>query len=104
MKPGETINDVIKRKYKNKEKLINVAMGRQKAELVLKNASYVNVFSGEICHGDIAISGGIIAGIGKYSGDVEINVKNQIVTPGLFDAHIHLESTLLSPLSAALFR
>ncbi|MCD8205792.1 MAG: adenine deaminase [Clostridia bacterium] len=79
------------------EKLINVAAKREKAELVLKNARYVNVFNGKIESGDIAIHMGKIAGIGSYSGVEEIDVANFTVVPGYIDGHVHIESSQLSP-------
>ncbi len=97
MKPNEIVGEHFERKYAEKDKLIAVATGKQKADFVLKNARYVNVFSGEICKGDIAISGELIAGIGSYEGIFELDVSGKIVTPGLIDAHIHLESSLVKP-------
>lgn len=85
------------RAAEEKKNLIDVAMGRKKAELVLKNAAYVNVFSNELCMGDIALAGGRIAGIGSYAGETELDLRGKIVCPGFIDAHIHLESSLVSP-------
>ncbi len=80
-----------------KQFLVSVAMGEKKAELVLKNATYVNVFSNELCQGDIAVARGVVAGIGSYEGETEVDVSGKIVCPGFIDAHIHLESSLVSP-------
>ena len=44
----------------------DIARGLGKADLVLKNAKIVNVFTGEIVDGDIAVADGMIAGIGRY--------------------------------------
>ncbi len=77
--------------------LIETAAGRTPAELVLKNAQYVNVFSGELLRGDIAVCNGKIAGIGTYGGKEEIDMGKKILCPGFIDAHIHLESSLVSP-------
>ena len=79
------------------EKLINVAMGREVADLVLKGGNIVNVYTGEIEVGDIAIVGGVIAGIGDYKGKTEIDVKGKYLAPGFIDGHLHIESTMLSP-------
>ncbi|MGN0818096.1 MAG: adenine deaminase [Candidatus Coproplasma sp.] len=79
------------------EKFINAAAGRVKADLVLKNASYVNVFNGSIERGDIAVVGDRIVGIGDYSGAEEIDVSGLTVVPGYIDAHVHIESSQLSP-------
>lgn len=90
-------NDNTNRELKNQEKIIRVAGCCEKADLVLKNASYVNVFTGELLTGDIAVANGIIAGIGRYSGEAELDMTGKVVVPGFIDAHIHLESSLLSP-------
>lgn len=80
-----------------KQRIIAVAAGREKADLVLKNAKYLNVFSNEFLCGDIAVANGLIAGIGKYDGKTEIDVSGKLVLPGFIDAHIHLESSMVTP-------
>lgn len=80
-----------------KQRLIAVAAGREKADLVLKNAKYLNVFSNEFLCGDIAVANGMIAGVGKYDGKTEIDVSGKLVLPGFIDAHIHLESSMVTP-------
>ena len=87
----------INRKLNKKLHVIDVAAGRVPADLVLKNAAYVNVFSNELCRGDIAVAEGLIVGMGEYHGKVEADVGGKIVLPGFIDAHIHLESSLVSP-------
>ncbi len=80
-----------------KQRIIAVAAGREKADLVLKNAKYLNVFSNEFLSGDIAVANGLIAGVGKYDGKTEIDVSGKFVLPGFIDAHIHLESSMVTP-------
>ena len=80
-----------------KQRIIAVAAGREKADLVLKNAKYLNVFSNEFLCGDIAVTNGLIAGVGKYDGKTEIDVSGKLVLPGFIDAHIHLESSMVTP-------
>lgn len=80
-----------------KQRIIAVAAGREKADLVLKNAKYLNVFSNEFLCGDIAVANGLIAGVGKYDGKTEIDVSEKLVLPGFIDAHIHLESSMVTP-------
>lgn len=80
-----------------KQRLIAVAAGREEADLVLKNAKYLNVFSNEFLSGDIAVANGLIAGVGKYDGKTEIDVSGKFVLPGFIDAHIHLESSMVTP-------
>ncbi|MGB3368619.1 MAG: adenine deaminase [Acidaminobacteraceae bacterium] len=76
---------------------IDVAAGRVKAELVLKNAKVVNVFTEEIISGDVAIQDGIICGVGHYSGEKEVNLNGKYVAPGLIDGHVHIESSMVTP-------
>ena len=79
------------------EKYISAAAGRTKADIVLKNAKYVNVFNGKIESGDIAICGDRVVGTGSYEGVKEIDVSGMYVLPGYIDGHVHIESSQLSP-------
>ncbi len=79
------------------KKLIDVAMKRIPADLVLKNASVIDIFTGEIVEGDIAVSDEWIAGVGSYEGVKEIDAGNLFASPGLIDSHIHIESSYLTP-------
>lgn len=81
----------------NLEQLILVARGQQKAALVFKNAQIFNSFTGEFESADLAISGGYIAGIGDYQGLVEYDASGCYLTPAFADAHVHIESSMLSP-------
>ena len=94
---SESYAGKINRKLLKKRRIIAAAAGREKADLVLKNAAYVNVFSNELCHADIAVAEGLIVGMGRYDGEVEQDCTGKIVLPGFLDAHIHLESSLVSP-------
>ncbi|WP_425448771.1 adenine deaminase [Dethiothermospora halolimnae] len=76
---------------------IDLAAGRKKAELVLKNGKIINVFSHEIIEGDIAIDKGKIVGIGEYEGEEEIDLEGKYISPGLIDGHVHIESSMVSP-------
>lgn len=81
-------------KYKRR---IDLAAGRDKVELVLKNCKIVNVFSHRIIKGNIAIDSGKIIGIGDYLGRNEIDMKGRYVAPGLIDSHQHMESSMVTP-------
>ena len=87
----------LKQDLDKKHKIISIASGSIPADLVLKNATYVNVFLNELCTDDIAVANGVIAGLGKYTGKTEVDMTGKIVCPGFIDAHIHLESSLVSP-------
>lgn len=80
-----------------KQKRVNVAMKKEKADLVIKNGKIINVFTKEIVEGDIAICMDQIVGIGNYSGINEIDAKGKYVCPGLIDSHVHIESTMVTP-------
>ena len=66
MLANETYLEKVRRKLEKKQRVIRVAGGAEKADLVLKNATYLNVFSNEFCHGDIAVAEGLIVGMGKF--------------------------------------
>lgn len=74
-----------------------MALGEEKAPLVLKNGKILQVLTNEILEGDIAISHGVILGVGTYEGVAEIDLEGSYVAPGFIDAHLHLESTLVNP-------
>ena len=80
-----------------KKKLIDVAAGRDKAELVFKNVKYLNVFTNRFVTADVAITSGYVAGIGDYNGENEIDCTGRYLVPGFIDSHIHLESSIVSP-------
>ena len=94
---SESYAGKINRKLLKKRRIIEAAAGREAADLVLKNATYVNVFSNQLCTADIAVAEGLIVGMGEYSGMAEVDCTGKIVLPGFLDAHIHLESSLVSP-------
>ena len=78
--------------------LLSVARGDAPADLVLRDARIVNVFTGEIEAADIAICGDTIAGVGLgYRGREEVDLAGAYVAPGLIDAHVHIESSLCTP-------
>ena len=84
---------------------VDVASGRVPADLVLRGGRVVNVLSGEIHEGDVAIAGERIVGIGRYDGERVEDVRGLYICPGFIDAHLHIESSMLSvPEFARLWR
>ncbi|MBQ7454564.1 MAG: adenine deaminase, partial [Selenomonadaceae bacterium] len=79
--------------------LIDAAAGRRRADLVIKNCQIVNVLSGEIYSGEVAIAGGKIVGMGaeEYDGEKIFDAGGKFLAPGFIDAHIHIESSYISP-------
>lgn len=79
------------------KKMIETAQGIIPADVVIKNCKVVNVYSGEIVEGDIAICDGQIAGVGTYDGKEIIDAEGRYAAPGFIDSHIHIESSYVSP-------
>jgi adenine deaminase len=84
-----------------RKRLIDVAAKREPADLVISDAQVVNVFTGAIERGDVAIVGDLIAGIGNYTAETYIDAAGRYLLPGLIDAHVHIESSLVDPASFA---
>ena len=88
----------------DRKHLIDVAMGRTKADLILHHAQILNVYSGEVLNGEVWVKGGYIAHV-HYHNEVEaqghalqtIDCEGKFLIPGLIDAHVHIESSMLSP-------
>ena len=79
------------------ETLIAVARGEEPSDLVLRNARLLNVFSGEIHPADIAIHDGWVVGLGAYQARQVVDLEQRFVAPGLIDAHVHLEDSMVQP-------
>ncbi|MGQ9516826.1 MAG: amidohydrolase family protein, partial [Anaerolineae bacterium] len=80
-----------------REERIAVALGERPADLLLRNARLVNVLTGEIHPADIAIAGGYIIGWGSYDAREVVELDGAFVCPGFIDAHVHLESSMVTP-------
>src|ERR1700761_2052174 len=77
---------------------IDQALGRQPAELVVKNARILNLVTGELEPGDIALCGSTIVGtLDRYQGEKEFDAQGRVAVPGFIDSHVHCESTLVTP-------
>ena len=79
------------------KKLIDVAAGRVPADVVIKNCRVVDVYSGTIREGDIALCDGKIAGVGSYEGLEVVDAEGRYAAPGFIDSHIHIESSYVTP-------
>lgn len=93
---------------KNRERLVDAAIGRIPCDLVIRNAQVVNVFTGEVYDADVGICEGFIAHVqcdpdktnrpeAPLEGVKEYDAKGAFLTPGFVDAHIHIESTMMTP-------
>ncbi|KLI02813.1 adenine deaminase [Sporolactobacillus inulinus] len=84
----------------NKENLvrrIKVAAHNEPADLVIKNGKVIDVFSGQLLETDVAIADGMIVGLGDYEADEILDAQGRYICPALIDAHVHIESSLLTP-------
>ena len=79
------------------DRLFGAAKGDEPADLLLRGARIVDVISGEIRQGDLAVAGGYIVGFGARKAEEIIDLKGKYLVPGLIDAHVHIESSQLSP-------
>ncbi len=79
------------------KKSIMASLKTYKCDLVLKNATFINVFTQSLEIGDIGICNDIIVGIGDYEGSLEIDCSDKIISPGFIDAHVHIESSMVIP-------
>lgn len=82
---------------KELKKLVDTAAGREPADIVIKNGKIVDVYTGCIKEGDVAISGRWIAGVGKYDGVEKVDARGKYIAPGFIDSHIHIESSYVTP-------
>lgn len=77
---------------------IKAARGQIKADLVIKNAKYLDVFGGVFAEGDVAVHHGAIVGVkDSYQGVTEVDARGKFIVPGFIDAHVHIESSLMTP-------
>ncbi len=79
-------------------KLIDVAAGREVADLIIKDVNLIDVRSGEVRRTDIVIYGDRIAAVGQgYSGKSVIDGAGLYAAPGFIEGHIHIESSMMTP-------
>ncbi|MCP4583624.1 MAG: adenine deaminase [candidate division Zixibacteria bacterium] len=90
-------NPFARRSTKSIKDLVEVSSGRKQADLSIENAKIVNVYSGEIIEGNIAVYQDRIAGVGpRYKAAKKINLKGRYIAPGFIDGHFHIESSLVT--------
>ncbi|MCG8395411.1 adenine deaminase [Bacillus atrophaeus] len=88
----------------NKETLVkrlDASARRRKADTVIKNGKIMDVFNQEWIQADIAITDGVIIGLGQYEGEETINAEGQMIVPGFIDGHVHIESSMVTPIEFA---
>ncbi|WP_045233578.1 amidohydrolase family protein, partial [Deinococcus pimensis] len=80
-----------------RQRVVRVAQGLEPADLVVRRARVVLVQTGEIVTGDVAVAEGRLAGVGSFRGREELDARGQYLVPGFIDAHVHIESSTLTP-------
>jgi adenine deaminase len=84
------------------DRLLAVARGEEQADLVLANCRIVNVFTGEIQRDDVGVADGVIASVGGgVRARQTVDLGGRYLCPGLIDAHVHIESSLVGPFEFA---
>ncbi len=82
----------------NLSHFLPIARGDEHADLALRNGRVINVFTGEIISTDVVIAGDTIVGVGPdYEAQEEVDLGGRYVCPGLIDAHVHVESSMVTP-------
>jgi len=77
---------------------LQIARGDEPAAMALRNGRVINIYTGEIAEADVAIAGDTIVGVGAgYDASQEIDLGGRYVCPGLIDAHVHVESSMVTP-------
>ncbi|MBO5514425.1 MAG: adenine deaminase [Mogibacterium sp.] len=85
-------------RYEQYKKLAPAALGKVKADLILRNCKIIDVFTGEIVESSVGVKDGIIIGVSKsLQGKEEVDLGGAYIAPGFIDAHLHLESTMVAP-------
>ena len=77
--------------------IIKAARGEKPADLLVTNARIINVFTGEIVTGNLAVSEGYFIGFGEYAATKTVDAGNRFVAPGFIDPHVHIESSMACP-------
>jgi len=82
---------------------VRAARGLEPGDLLITGGQVVNVFTGQVEPADVLVVDGWIAGVGRHAWTARerVSAAGQFVLPGLIDAHMHLESTLLAPAELA---
>jgi adenine deaminase len=80
------------------QRRVEIARGDKPAEIVVRNAKWLDVFSGAWQSGDVAISDGVIVGVrDSYEARDVVDGKGCFLVPGFIDAHVHVESSMMTP-------
>lgn len=81
------------------QRAVAQGMGRAPADLVLKGGQIFDLVTGDLVESDVAICGDRVVGtMGQYDGAAVIDVAGKIIVPGFIDTHLHIESSLVTPL------
>jgi adenine deaminase len=96
MKSMVRVSEIIADSLTDRQHLLAVARGDEPADLVVRGARVFSVFTREWLDGDVAVAGGRFAGVGSYEGAETVEADGRMLVPGFVDAHVHIESSLLT--------
>jgi adenine deaminase len=96
MKSMVRLSEIIAHSLTDRQHLLAVARGDEPADLVVRGARVFSVFTREWLEGDVAVADGLFAGVGSYEGAETVEADGSMLVPGFVDAHVHIESSLLT--------
>jgi adenine deaminase len=96
MKSMVRLSEIIADSVTDRQHLLAVARGDEPADLVVRGARVFSVFTREWLDGDVAVAGGRFAGVGSYDSVETVEADGSMLVPGFVDAHVHIESSLLT--------
>ncbi|MDD5629659.1 MAG: adenine deaminase [Elusimicrobia bacterium] len=88
-------NPVIDKPMSDIRETIEIAGGKRRVDLLLRNARVINTFSGDVHMADVAVHRGRIVGFGKYNAKSSLDLRGSYLAPGFIDGHVHIESTMV---------
>ncbi|HEX16209.1 MAG TPA: adenine deaminase, partial [Deltaproteobacteria bacterium] len=79
------------------KELISLAKGEGEVDLLFEDAQVLDVFSGKSFRTDVAVARGVVVGFGRYGAKRKVNLKGRFLSPAFIDAHVHIESSMVTP-------
>ncbi|MCX5794581.1 MAG: adenine deaminase [Elusimicrobia bacterium] len=89
------LHPIIDKAMSDIRETIEIAGGKRRVDLLLRNARVINTFSGDVHKTDVAIHMGRIVGFGKYKAKSSLDLRGAYLAPGFIDGHVHIESTMV---------
>ncbi|HBT62002.1 MAG TPA: hypothetical protein DEB40_09695, partial [Elusimicrobia bacterium] len=88
-------NSAMEKSTSDIRETIEIAWGKRRVDLLLRNARVINTFSGDVHKSDVAVHKGRIVGFGAYKAKKSLDLRGSYLSPGFIDGHVHLESSMV---------